>query len=129
MRERLFRRIDKFVDTVAEKVKRTDGLEELVDVQNDVFLSFFPTLFTHLAPSFAAGMLPLGILGHLADGVPTGKDLVLTVTRGLPNNVTTEMDLKLWSVARQIQSDKESLEHFKSMNASELAAGFLRDTT
>lgn len=128
MRERLFRWIDKFIGNVEDKVKRTDGLEELVDVQNDVFLSFFPTLFTHLAPRFAAGMLPLGILGHLADGVPTGKDLVLTVTRGLPNNVTTEMDLKLWSVARQIQSDKESLEHFKSMDASELATGLLQET-
>jgi len=128
MRERLIGRINKFVDSVEEKVKRTDGLVELVDVQKDVFMSFFPTLFPHMAPRFAAGMGPLGVLGHLADDFPNGKDLVLTVTRGLPNNVTTEMDLKLWSVARKIQSDKTSLEHFQSTDASELAAEFLQAT-
>jgi len=125
MRDRLFRRVDKFVDNVEEKVSKTKGLSELVDLQKDILQSFFPTGIPHLLPRIGAGLVPLWILGELAAHLPNGKDLVLTITRGLPHNVTTEMDLKLWSVAKVIQSDNESLHRFKSIDADGLAAEYL----
>jgi pyruvate,water dikinase len=127
MRERLFRRLDKFVDSVEEMVKRTEGLEQLVELQQDVLQSFFPTVISHILPRFAAGMAPLGILGKLT-ACTNGKDLVLTITRGLPHNVTTVMDLKLWSVAKIIKTDDESLHHFISKSADELASQFRQGT-
>ena len=36
----------------------------------------------------------------------------LEVTRGLPNNGTTEMDLALWSMAKNIRTDSDSLNTF-----------------
>ena len=76
-------------------------------------------------PRMAAAFMPLGLLTKLASSTPDGKDLVLTVTRGLPHNCTTEMDLKLWQVAKTIQSDMESLSHFNSNDADTLADGYL----
>ena len=70
--------------------------------------------------------MPLGLLTKLASSTPDGKDLVLTVTRGLPHNCTTEMDLKLWQVAKTIQSDMESLTLFNFHDADTLANDYLR---
>ncbi|MFE4833110.1 PEP/pyruvate-binding domain-containing protein [Arthrobacter sp. NPDC056691] len=51
------------------------------------------------------------------------------VLRGLPNNVTTEMDLELWRVATQMKSDTESLAvltgHPPAVLAQRFAAGDL----
>lgn len=49
-----------------------------------------------------------GADGAGADGAGRNIDLQ-PVLRGLPNNVTTEMDLELWRVATKIKSDAESL--------------------
>ena len=126
MRDRLVRHLDRFVDEVEEKVSNTKGLSELLDIQYHVLESFFPNMIPHLIPRMAAGFAPLAILGTLADDIPNGKDLVLSITRSLPNNITTEMDLKLWAVANVIQSDKESLQHFKSTDAEVLATEYLQ---
>lgn len=45
--------------------------------------------------------------------------------RGLPHNVTTEMDLKLWQVAKVIQKDTLSYNHFLDVDASVLAKEYL----
>ena len=52
--------------------------------------------------------------------------MVLTITRGLPHNGTTEMDLELWQVAKVIQSDDASLEYFRSAGADTLANDYLQ---
>ena len=90
-RKMLQRRLDKFVQSVEDKVNRTDGLSEIVVLQRDVLQSFFPMVFVHLLPRLAVGMGSLGVLGHLSSSIVDGKDLTLTVTRGLPHNVTSEM--------------------------------------
>jgi len=57
-------------------------------------------LIPHLASGIAAGIGMLQLLRWLARGVPGGGNLVLETTRGLPHNVTTEMDLALWRAAQ-----------------------------
>jgi pyruvate,water dikinase len=61
-------------------------------------------------------VLPLPVLGFamlglvrkmLGDQAPL--DQLQTVIRGLPNNVTTEMDLALWQLAKEIREDPEAL--------------------
>lgn len=49
------------------------------------------------------------------------RDLVLEITRGLPGNVTTEMDLALWEAARAICADADSLCLFETAAATDLA--------
>ena len=121
-RIRLVRRVNEFVDNVQEKVEACNDLYDLVILERDVLESVFPLLIPHLAAAF----MPLGLLTKFASSLPNGKDLVLTVTRGLPHNCTTEMDLKLWQVAKTIQSDMESLTLFNFHDADTLANDYLR---
>ena len=53
---------------------------------------------------------------------------VLEITRGLPNNVTTEMDLALWRMANTIRTDSDSLQIFLDSDASTLSARYLNGT-
>jgi pyruvate,water dikinase len=52
----------------------------------------------------------------------------LEVTRGLPNNVTTEMDLALWRTANIIRQDQDSFGTFIDSDARTLAARYLNGT-
>lgn len=126
MRGRLFRRIDTYVDEAEKKVANANGLSELVDLKEELLQSFFPQMVPHIIPRFAAGLGPLGILGIMADDLPNGKDLVLNITRSLPHNVTTEMDLKLWKVAEIVKTDTKALQHFKSTDADVLASEYIQ---
>jgi pyruvate,water dikinase len=57
-------------------------------------------------PLPALGFALLAVAGKLA-GTP-GNGTLQDVLRGLPNNVTTEMDLDLWSLATAIRNDPAS---------------------
>jgi phosphohistidine swiveling domain-containing protein len=49
----------------------------------------------------------------------------MQIKRGLPHNVTTEMDLKLWEVAKAIQNDSSSHNHFTNADADILSKEYL----
>lgn len=87
---------------------------------------------------FAGKLLGAGkLFGAGEDGTASGgagagrsKNVDLQpVLRGLPNNVTTEMDLELWRVATRIRADAESLDvltcHPPAVLAQRFAAGEL----
>jgi pyruvate,water dikinase len=96
------------------------------------------TILSRLLPRFIPLMGPaiasLNLLTHLAgDEKESQTDhgfsaTALEVMRGLPNNVTTEMDLILWKTANAIRQDPESLSAFLNSDARELAARYLRGT-
>jgi pyruvate,water dikinase len=50
------------------------------------------------------------------------------VLRGVPNNVTTEMDLQLWELVQRIRSDREATEALRTGQPAELAGQFLAGT-
>jgi pyruvate,water dikinase len=70
-------------------------------------------------PILGPGMASLVLLNRLAG---ERRDLALEITRGLPNNVTTEMDLALWDVAVRINLDHGASKLFHSEDAEQLAA-------
>ncbi len=83
-------------------------------------------------PLVMAGMAPFfGILQRYAYQVAevTGEEhyrtLHMEVARGLPNNVTTEMDLELWETAKRIQRDSTSAVLFGQATAEELSENYL----
>ena len=47
------------------------------------------------------------------------------MTRGLPHNVTTEMDLALWETARRFRADPEAAASFEGADPEALAADYL----
>ena len=75
-----------------------------------------------------AGIAPLyGLIQNLAGQVTqqTGRtdvdNLVMEISRGLPYNVTTEMDLSLWHAAEKLRNDPESNKIFSTLPAGQLS--------
>jgi rifampicin phosphotransferase len=60
-----------------------------------------------VAPAAAAGFLCLALARRLLGDDARPGDLQ-TVLRGLPHNVTTEMDLSLWDLAARVRGDAEA---------------------
>ncbi|GAA4928470.1 pyruvate,water dikinase [Actinomycetospora succinea] len=64
----------------------------------------FAPMAPRIAPAPAAGFLALGLAAKvLGDRARPGE--LGTVLRGLPHNVTTEMDLALWDLAVRLRDD------------------------
>ncbi|MDK2980547.1 MAG: rifampicin phosphotransferase [Chloroflexota bacterium] len=77
----------------------------------------------------AAGMASWNILKmvckqsapYLSDEQQAELDkLTLQITRGMPNNPTTQMDLALWRVAQTVREDEQILRIFRTNNAAAL---------
>lgn len=75
-------------------------------------------LLPRFIPLMAPSMGSLALLDKIAGDDET---LALEVTRGLPRNVTTEMDLALWQAAKKIRADAASLEVFRTSDPASLA--------
>jgi phosphohistidine swiveling domain-containing protein len=104
-RARMQRLLAARLDEIASRCAAATTLAERLEVL-EAFLAEAPcTLIPQFIPRFAVGMMSLTLLNRLAAGLPGGEHDVLVMTRGLPHNVTTEMDLALWQAAREIRSD------------------------
>jgi phosphohistidine swiveling domain-containing protein len=74
-------------------------------------------------PAPAAGYAMLGLARWLLRGVAEPRELE-AVLRGLPHNVTTEMDLELWLLAVSVRDDAASREAFLGRRPGELAVSY-----
>jgi hypothetical protein len=72
-----------------------------------------------ILPLPALGFALLAVAGKLAGSPGNGE--LQEVLRGLPNNVTTEMDLDLWRLAAAIRNDPASAAVFTAAELPELA--------
>ncbi|WP_091328082.1 PEP/pyruvate-binding domain-containing protein [Geodermatophilus ruber] len=80
-----------------------------------------------VAPAAATGFALLGLAGRLLGADARPGDLA-TVLRGLPHNVTTEMDLELWRVATAVRADPAAAEALRREPAAELAGRYRAGT-
>ena len=85
----------------ASPAQRLDLVEDRLG--QDIFL-LMPTVFSYAATGLLLLRLARRLLGDLAR--PEELQVVL---RGLPHNVTTDMDLELWQVATQIREDPDAV--------------------
>ena len=88
-----------------------------------------PVALPLFAPLISVGYASLHTLGRLAaklearnPDLPPG--LFMEVTRGLANNVTTEMDLQLWRMAQRIRADAQAYAAFSTASPEVLARDF-----
>ncbi|MGK5110758.1 PEP/pyruvate-binding domain-containing protein [Geodermatophilus sp. CPCC 205506] len=92
-----------------------DRLDHVVGLLGDAVVQVVPRVM----PPAAAGFAMLGLAGRLL-----GPDLrpgeLATVLRGLPHNVTTEMDLELWSLATRVRADQDAAAAVRRESAGEL---------
>jgi pyruvate,water dikinase len=84
-------------------------------------------LVPRVLPAAAAGFAMLGLAGRLL-GADARPGELATVLRGLPHNVTTEMDLALWRLATRIRADTDAAKVIRRIPAAELAGRYRTQT-
>jgi phosphohistidine swiveling domain-containing protein len=112
---------------IAQINPSTDRFVQLANIVSFIrerIANAFPFLLPRFIPIFAPSMVALNLLNKIFDADP----LVLEVTRGLPNNVTTEMDLALWQTAKTIRAAPDALRAMREHPAEELAESYLQQT-
>jgi phosphohistidine swiveling domain-containing protein len=78
-------------------------------------------------PGPSTGYIMLAVARRLLRGIAKPRELE-AVLRGLPHNVTTEMDLELWQLSVAIGADPASREAFLARGPEELAAAYAAGT-
>ncbi|KUM33755.1 PEP/pyruvate-binding domain-containing protein [Arthrobacter sp. EPSL27] len=78
-------------------------------------------------PGPSAGYIMLAVARRLLRGIVPPRELE-AVLRGLPHNVTTDMDLELWQLSVAIGDDPVSRGEFLAKPPEELAAAYLAGT-
>jgi phosphohistidine swiveling domain-containing protein len=96
-----------------------DRLDHAVRLLSTRLFAIVPAIL----PLPALGFAMLALAGKLTGG--RSWDDLQQVIRGLPNNVTTEMDLELWRLAMVIKDDGESFRVVTSQEPAALAARVL----
>jgi rifampicin phosphotransferase len=110
------------ISTASDRFGR---LMNVVTFMRERISSVFQFLLPRFIPIFGPGIASLNLLNEF-----TGDDRpqVLEVTRALPQNVTTEMDLALWKTATEIRANAEAADAFRSSEASTLAQRYQNGT-
>lgn len=115
------------LDAFRQQAARAQTLDERLNFYETAVFNMFPIVIANVVPVIAGGMMSLKAAQRLTRDLPPGAPNVLTLTRGLPHNVTTEMDLALWQTARAIQKDAVSETVFQENDAAALAGLYLDD--
>lgn len=117
--------------TGKDKFTRLAQRLEFMHIHISTVLSrLLPRFIPLLGPAVAA----LNLLTLLTESEGTAQTdhgfstTALEVTRALPNNVTTEMDLALWNTAKSIRQDPDSFGMFINSDARTLAFRYLNGT-
>jgi len=102
------------------------GIAERVRIARDLLRDLMPSLAGTLLSVMPTALGTLLVLRAMAAKAgPEAEALVFETLRGVPGNVTTEMDLALWDVAKTIRDDAEALVVVRSEEPDELASRFV----
>jgi rifampicin phosphotransferase len=125
---------ERLLDAVAARCAAIQGnpharLTQLARLLLAILEQHLPRTFRLFVSGVASGMAAFTLLKNLTRRLPeVPDDRVLEITRGLPNNPTTEMDLALWQVAQAIHRDAASRAAFQDRTGTELAAAYQTKT-
>jgi pyruvate,water dikinase len=125
-RERMDQQIETLVAGFESRMAKTTDLQARVRLIRHMGHQVFHYVIPQFVPRFGMGMATLNLLRVLAADLPDGESDVLALTRGLPHNVTTEMDLALWQTAQVIRADPGAAAHFGQADAKVLAAEYMQ---
>lgn len=105
---------------VANPADRLEALERLVSGRVGALFCTFPTILI-------SGLGSLGLASRLLKGIATPEELQI-VLRALPHNPTTEMDLDLWALSRQVAADAASARSISATTPEQLAREYRAGT-
>ncbi len=123
-RRAVWRIVDAAIARAQADMDQAESLADVLATAEGFLDKTFTAIFPAILPRIAAGMAPLYLLLRLSRETPAGRQTALEVTRGMPHNVTTEMDLALWQTAQAIRADAASLAAVQTGAAAELAARY-----
>ncbi|MBN2084570.1 MAG: hypothetical protein JW748_05045, partial [Anaerolineales bacterium] len=110
---------------------RFQRLDKVIRLLPDLAEGNLPHTFLRFVSGVAAGMSSWNALNMIAGKAiedpaerAQAQDLILQVTRGMPYNPTTEMDLALWEMAKAIRRDPPSRAAVQGGQAGELARSY-----
>jgi phosphohistidine swiveling domain-containing protein len=121
-RARLQQKIEQELAFAQSRYMAAKDLKELVEAIEDTSQS--KELMPYLLPGVIAGQIPLQNLIRRAAAIPGGPEMALELTRGLPHNVTTEMDLALWSTAQAIRAEANTAAYFAETDVTVLVSAY-----
>jgi len=108
---------------VAGEVSQNASAAELLEAAERVLLGGPSRLLPGVPPAFAAGLIANTLAGKLLGDLAT-EDEKRVVLRALPHNPTTEMDLALWALAREVRGDPASAQTLRETPPERLAQGY-----
>ena len=110
-------------------------IDQRLDIFSQFMHAYLPAAFSRFVSGVATAMASLNFVNQTAGGLKSPDDSpandhgwsnrAMAITRGLPNNPTTEMDLHLWKTAQIIQDDPAAQVLFHMEPSTNLAALYL----
>ncbi|HMB22481.1 MAG TPA: PEP/pyruvate-binding domain-containing protein, partial [Anaerolineales bacterium] len=123
-RDRLERKIEEELRRAESSFRAAGTLSDLVDAIVLIPNRFPRELLSYLLPGVISGQIPIQVLIRLVENIPGGPNLTLELTRGLPHNVTTEMDLALWQTAQSIRVEAGTAAYFNETDIATLVSAY-----
>lgn len=124
-RKNLQKKIESTLENLRVKGENAKNLSEQLEVIEDAFIIKPGILIPEMLSGVISGQAPMQILFKLSASLSDGAKKVLELTKGLPYNVTTEMDLVLWHTALKIKKSTDAFEHFNKNEVSLLTSEYL----
>ena len=110
------------IRTLGDVPQDADSTRRLYTVER-LLLRVPPRILPGPGPVFATGMGASALAGKLLGNLATADER-WAVLRGLPYNPTTEMDLALWTLAREIGTDPDATRIVRETPSEQLARDY-----
>ena len=105
---------------------KANDLETNIKLFREIYYAF-PYAVPEIMGGALPGLIPLLALSKFSKELHGSNDLAMELTRGLPNNVTTKMDLALWDTAKTIKANATAYDALKSTPAEDLSQQYLQN--
>lgn len=127
MRARALTDAERFLEQVRQRSAAAKTLaERLVALEADLS-QVVPGMIARVLPVIVPGMASLFLIQYwLGEWLGLKPEAALQLLRGLPGNVTTEMDLYLWSIVQTIRADADARMALLSGSAENLVTAYRR---
>jgi phosphohistidine swiveling domain-containing protein len=125
-RRRMWRQKD-LLEAKSRMPANANSSERLSAIERLFLENIGPSMLGNL-PAIMGGGLGLHAYAGKLLGKWATRDELQTVLRGLPYNVTTEMDLELWKLAQQIRADAPTTQVLLETPPDQLARGYQAGT-
>lgn len=124
-RERAFASAEQFRAKGKEHASSARDLDgRLLALEDDLTHSEAEVGLAAMPPALGAISLVQVVDGWLTKWLGEKPGAALPLTRGLPHNVTTEMDLKLWAVAQEVRADPSAAEALRTQPVESLVESY-----